>query len=85
MFDLWADPQERYDIFMNNFTERTWLAVVMGQELQKLMETYISHPPRKLQSLGYTGPLTISNYQRFQWVREQLAKDGINITLPTGN
>jgi arylsulfatase A-like enzyme len=85
VFDLWADPQERYDIFMNNFTERTWLAVVMGQELQKLMETYISHPPRKLQSLGYTGPLTISNYQRFQWVREQLAKDGINITLPTGN
>ena len=85
VFDLWADPQERYDIFMNNFTERTWLAVVMGQELQKLMETYVSHPPRKLQSLGYTGPLTISNYQRFQWVREQLAKDGINITLPTGN
>ena len=21
IFDLWADPQERYDIFMNNFTE----------------------------------------------------------------
>jgi len=21
VFDLWADPQERYDIFMNNFTE----------------------------------------------------------------
>ena len=29
VFDLWADPQERYDIFMNNFTEppgwaRSW-------------------------------------------------------------
>ena len=24
VFDLWQDPQERYDIFMNNFTERTW-------------------------------------------------------------
>ena len=23
VFDLWADPQERYDIFMNNFTEST--------------------------------------------------------------
>jgi arylsulfatase len=23
VFDLWADPQERYDLFMNNFTERT--------------------------------------------------------------
>ena len=25
VFDLWADPQERYDLFMNNFTERTWM------------------------------------------------------------
>ena len=24
IFDLWADPQERYDLFMNNFTEKTW-------------------------------------------------------------
>jgi hypothetical protein len=24
VFDLWQDPQERYDLFMNNFTERTW-------------------------------------------------------------
>ena len=22
VFDLWQDPQERYDIFMNNYTER---------------------------------------------------------------
>src|SRR5262245_2726163 len=29
IFDLWADPQERYDIFMNNFTESTWIAPVM--------------------------------------------------------
>ena len=25
VFDLWQDPQERYDIFMNNYTERTWI------------------------------------------------------------
>jgi arylsulfatase len=25
VFDLWADPQERYDVFMNDFTERSWL------------------------------------------------------------
>ena len=35
IFDLWQDPQERYDMFMNNFTERTWMAVVMGQELKQ--------------------------------------------------
>ena len=74
VFDLWQDPQERYDIFMNNFTERTWMGVVMEQELKKLMKTYVQYPPRKLQSYGYTGPITLSNYERFQWVREQLRR-----------
>jgi arylsulfatase len=85
VFDLWQDPQERYDLFMNNFTERTWMAVPMGAEVKELMATYIKHPPRKLQSMGYDGPLTLSNYQKFQWVREQLQKEGINIPLPVGN
>jgi len=85
VFDLWQDPQERYDIFMNNFTETTWMGVVMGQELNKLMKTYVQYPPRKLQSLGYTGPITLSTYQRFQWIREQLEKEGIHLHLPTGN
>jgi arylsulfatase A-like enzyme len=74
IFDLWADPQERYDIFMNNFTESTWIAPVMEEELKKLMKTYVDYPPRKLQSFGYTGPITISNYQKFQWIREQLRR-----------
>lgn len=85
VFDLWADPQERYDIFMNNFTERTWMGVVMEQELQKIMATYIKYPPRKMQSFGYTGPITLSGYERFQFVRDQLQKEGVHITLPTGN
>jgi arylsulfatase A-like enzyme len=85
VFDLWQDPQERYDIFMNNFTERTWMGVVMGEEVKKLMQTYVQYPPRKLQSYGYTGPITISNYERFQWVRDQLQKEGFNLPLPTGN
>lgn len=85
VFDLWQDPQERYDIFMNNFTETTWMGVVMGQELEKVMKTFVDYPPRKLQSVGYTGPITISNYQKFQWVRDQLARDGFDLSLPTGN
>ena len=85
VFDLWQDPQERYDIFMNNFTETTWMGVVMGQELEKVMKTFVDYPPRKLQSVGYTGPITISNYQKFEWVRDQLAKDGFDLSLPTGN
>ena len=85
VFDLWQDPQERYDLFMNNFTERTWMGVVMAEELKKLIATYVEYPPRKLQSYGYTGPITLSNYERFQWIREQLQKEGISIPLPTGN
>ena len=85
VFDLWQDPQERYDIFMNNFTERTWMGVVMGEEVKKLMATYVQYPPRKVQSYGYTGPVTLSMYERFQWIREMLQKEGITIPLPTGN
>ena len=50
-----------------------------------LMKTYIEYPPRKLQSESYTGPITISAFQRLQAVREQLAKEGVTIGLPTGN
>jgi arylsulfatase len=85
VFDLWQDPQERYDIFMNNFTERTWMGVVMGEEVKKIVATYVKYPPRKVQSYGYTGPITLSGYEKFQWIREQLEKEGVNIPLPTGN
>ena len=85
IFDLWQDPQERYDIFMTNWTERTWTMVPIGQELTELMKTYVKYPPRKLQSMGYDGPIEISKYQKFQYVRDMLAKDGVSIPLPTGN
>jgi hypothetical protein len=60
VFDLWQDPQERYDIFMNNYTERTWTMVTISDAIKKLMETYVKYPPRKLQSASYSGPLTIT-------------------------
>jgi hypothetical protein len=49
------------------------------------MKTYVEYPPWKLQSLLYTGPITISNYQKFKWVREQLANEGISLPMSTGN
>ena len=85
VFDLWADPQERYDIFMNNYTERTWTMVIVNEAIQKLMKTYVQHPPRKLQSESYSGPVTLTEFQRFQYVREALQKEGFSIPLPTGN
>ncbi len=57
VFDLFQDPQERYDLFMNNFTERTWTMVPISAAITDLMKTYIKYPPRKLQSMGYDGPV----------------------------
>jgi arylsulfatase A-like enzyme len=85
VFDLWQDPQERYDIFMTNYTERTWTMVTISESINKLMKTYVQYPPRKLQSESYTGPLTLSQYERFQNVREALAKEGFKLPMPTGN
>jgi arylsulfatase len=85
VFDLWQDPQERYDIFMNNFTERTWTMVIFNEAIKELMKTYIKYPPRKMQSIGYDGPIEISKYEKFEWIRKQLEKEGVNIPLPTGN
>ncbi len=85
VFDLWQDPQERYDIFMSNVTERTWTMVTISDAIKKLMKTYVQYPPRKLQSETYTGPITISNYERFQWVRDSLAKEGVSLPMPSGN
>jgi hypothetical protein len=85
IFDLWQDPQERYDIFMNNYTERTWTLVSISAAIKDLMKTYVQYPPRKLQSETYSGPITLSQYERFQYIRDMLAKEGINIPMPTGN
>jgi arylsulfatase A-like enzyme len=85
VFDLWQDPQERYDIFMNNYTEHTWTLVTFNQAVSDLMKTYVQYPPRKLQSEVYTGPITLTRYQHFQSVRDQLSKEGVKLALPTGN
>ncbi len=85
IFDLWADPQERYDIFMNNFTERTWTLVTFNKAITDLMKTYVKYPPRKLQSEGYSGPITLTQFQRFKFIREELEKDGVSLPLPSGN
>ena len=85
VFDLWQDPQERYDIFMNNYTEHTWVLVAINAAVKELMQTYVKYPPRKLQSEGYSGPITLTQYERFQFLRDELAKEGFQIPLPTGN
>jgi arylsulfatase len=85
VFDLWADPQERYDIFMNNYTEHTWSLVTANEAMKELMKTYVQYPPRKVQSESYSGPITLTQYERLAFIRDQLQKEGFSIPLPTGN
>ncbi len=85
VFDLWQDPQERYDIFMNNYTERTWALVSINQVVTEKMKTYLKYPPRKMQGEGYSGPITLSQYQRINNVREALEKEGFKLPMPNGN
>jgi arylsulfatase len=59
--------------------------MTISDSIKKLMQTYVKYPPRKLQSASYSGPLTISEYERFQNVREALAKQGFQLPVPTGN
>ncbi|MDD5268727.1 MAG: hypothetical protein PHO08_16625 [Methylococcales bacterium] len=70
---------------MNNFIERIWTLVTISEAIKDLVKTCVKYPQRKLQSMSYDGPIELSKYQKFQWIREQLAKEGLNIPLPTGN
>ncbi|MDR5882814.1 arylsulfatase [Caballeronia sp. LZ032] len=85
VFDLYQDPQERYDIFMNNYTEHTWTLPALSGAVKEEMQTYVKFPPRKAQSEAYSGPITLSAYERFKYVRDELQKNGFEIPLPTGN
>jgi hypothetical protein len=59
--------------------------VTISEAIKDLMKTYVKYPPRKLQSASYSGPITISGYEKFEWMRDQLKKEGIQIPMPTGN
>ena len=59
--------------------------VTVSQAVTEKMKTYVKFPPRKLQSETYSGPITLTQYERFQHIREQLEKEGVKIPMPTGN
>ena len=81
VFDLWQDPQERYDLFMNNYTERTWTMVTFGDAIKQIMASYLKYPPRKLQSENIPY-ITLPQYQMLQHFREQLQDQGFKFNLP---
>ena len=77
IYDLMSDPQERYDIFMTSFTEKTWTMPIFNIATQGLMKTYVQYPPRPLQSEGYAGPLGITQFRTIQQAKELMNEKGI--------
>ncbi|MBK0368339.1 arylsulfatase [Flavobacterium sp. SE-1-e] len=79
IYNLWQDPQERYDIFMNSYTEKTWTLPIFNKATQELMKSYLQYPPRKLQSEVYTGPLEITRFRNLEEAKKILDEKGIII------
>jgi arylsulfatase A-like enzyme len=51
LFDLWQDPQERYDILMTHWTEKTWMMGIVQDKVMALMATYKKYPNRPVQTV----------------------------------
>jgi len=48
LYNLWEDPQERYDIFMTSGRENTWALPFFGEELTAVAQSYRDYPARAL-------------------------------------
>jgi arylsulfatase len=81
IFDLWQDPQERYDIFMNNYTESTWTAVIFSDAMKKIMVTYLKYPIRKPQGLSIPY-VTLAQFELIKSFQGQLENQGFKFTIP---
>jgi arylsulfatase len=77
IYNIWQDPQERYDLFMNSYTEKTWTLPIFNKATQELMKTYVEYPPRPLQSEVFTGPMEIQHFRTLERARQLLKEKGI--------
>lgn len=46
-----------------------WGAPVMGVNIERVMKSFIRHPPRKLQSESHSGPIAVTSFQKFERLR----------------
>ena len=56
LFDLWQDPQERYDILMTHWAEKTWQVGPMVGRALDLLSSYKKYPNRPLVSEALGAP-----------------------------
>jgi len=64
IYDLMQDPQERYDIFMTNWTEKTWATPKALGDVKNLIKNFVKYPPRPLQSEAVDMPYTIDEFAK---------------------
>lgn len=81
VFDLWQDPQERYDFWMTNYTETSWAGVIISDTFKKVMATYLKYPLRKVQGLSVPY-VSLGQYELLKSFQEQLQKEGFKFTIP---
>jgi arylsulfatase len=77
VYNLWEDPQERYDIFMTTGRANDWTAPFFMAELEKVVKSFEEYPPRPMQSLAYTGEMTINKFRLIQRLRKAAVKAGM--------
>ena len=80
IYNLWEDPQERYDVFMTTGRENTWTIPFFGEEMKKVIETFKQYPPRPLQSEVFDG-MSIDRFRLIQKLVPQLKAKGIDIDM----
>ncbi|QZE15723.1 arylsulfatase [Halosquirtibacter laminarini] len=81
VYDLWQDPQERYDVFMNSFTESTWTTPMMTMHLEEILNTYVKYPPRPVQSEGYSGSLSITRFRELMKINKEMKEKGFDLKI----
>lgn len=77
VYNLWEDPQERYDIFMTTGRANDWTAPFFMAELEKVVKSFEEYPPRPMQSLAYTGEMTINKFRLIKRLRKAAVKAGM--------
>lgn len=83
IFDLLADPQERYDLFMTTFTEKTWALPIFNVAVDDLMQSYVDYPPRQMQGETFKPPMTIDRYRRVNEIKRLMKSKGIDLDSKT--
>jgi arylsulfatase len=55
----------------------------MGERIKALMMSPTSNTHLgRYRAMPIAGPITLSNYQKFEWLKDQLNKDGFSLSLP---